>query len=77
MLESALSKLMHAPTSHLRTRASTGDDAGELASALRLLFNLKEIHVEEASDNRAEGHSSDEGAAEHGEDDLCRTDAYP
>jgi len=68
MLESALSKLMHAPTTHLRTRASTGDDAGELASALRLLFDLKEIQAEEAREKDGEEPASDEGAAKHGGD---------
>ena len=46
MLESALGKLLHAPSSRLRTRAAEGDDAGELASALRYLFDLKDIACE-------------------------------
>jgi glutamyl-tRNA reductase len=68
MLESALGKLMHAPSAHLRTRASNGDDAGELASALRLLFDLKEIPHDDGAEKPGDGHASDETAAKHGGD---------
>ena len=43
MVESAVNKLLHAPTTRLKARASEGDDAGELAAALRMLFDLTEI----------------------------------
>jgi glutamyl-tRNA reductase len=43
MLESAVNKLMHAPTTRLKARASEGEDAVELAAAMRFLFDLKEL----------------------------------
>lgn len=43
MLESALGKLLHAPTARLKARAAEGDDAVELAAAIRFLFDLQEI----------------------------------
>jgi glutamyl-tRNA reductase len=43
MLESAVGKLLHAPTTRLKERASDGDDARELAAAVRFLFDLKEL----------------------------------
>ncbi|HEY8091801.1 MAG TPA: glutamyl-tRNA reductase, partial [Polyangiaceae bacterium] len=46
MLDSAVNKLLHAPTTRLKARAAEGDDAGELAAALRLLFDLQEIAPE-------------------------------
>ncbi|HEY4016494.1 MAG TPA: glutamyl-tRNA reductase [Polyangiaceae bacterium] len=50
MVESAVSKLLHAPTSRLKARASGGeDDASELASAMRFLFDLQEIGAHKAS----------------------------
>jgi glutamyl-tRNA reductase len=62
MLESALGKLMHAPTTRLRSRATDGD-AGELASALRFLFDLKEIPAESESEKKIDGiHLDREGA---------------
>ncbi|HEX4447719.1 MAG TPA: glutamyl-tRNA reductase, partial [Polyangiaceae bacterium] len=45
MLESAVGKLLHAPTSRLRERASDGDDARELAAAVRFLFDLEELGI--------------------------------
>jgi glutamyl-tRNA reductase len=64
MLESALSKLMHAPTTHLRSRAEEGEDATELAGALKFLFDLKEIASgEEAKDG--EGRANDEASEKH------------
>jgi glutamyl-tRNA reductase len=47
MMESALNKLLHAPTTRLKTRAAEGDDAGELAAAMRYLFDLQEIAAEQ------------------------------
>lgn len=43
MLESALGKLFHAPTTRLKARAAEGDDAVELAAAVRFLFDLQEL----------------------------------
>ncbi|HEX3344381.1 MAG TPA: glutamyl-tRNA reductase [Polyangiaceae bacterium] len=43
MMESALNKLLHAPTTKLKSRAAEGDDAGELAAAMRYLFDLTEL----------------------------------
>jgi glutamyl-tRNA reductase len=43
MMESALNKLLHAPTTKLKARAAEGDDAGELAAAMRYLFDLQGI----------------------------------
>jgi glutamyl-tRNA reductase len=51
MVESAVNKLLHAPTSRLKARASGGsEDATELASAMRFLFDLQEIGAHKASD---------------------------
>jgi len=46
MLDAALGKLLHAPTTRLKARAAEGDDAGELAAAMRFLFDLQEIQAE-------------------------------
>jgi glutamyl-tRNA reductase len=43
MLESAANKLLHAPTTKLRSSAVDGDGAGELAAAVRVLFDLPEV----------------------------------
>jgi glutamyl-tRNA reductase len=43
MLESALNKLLHAPTSRLKARAADGEDGAELAAAVRFLFDLQEV----------------------------------
>ncbi|MGD0676762.1 MAG: glutamyl-tRNA reductase [Polyangiaceae bacterium] len=43
MLESALSKLLHAPSAKLRARAAAGEDATDLAEAMRYLFDLPEL----------------------------------
>ncbi len=43
MLESSVNKLLHALTTRLKARAADADDAGELASAVRYLFDLQEI----------------------------------
>ncbi len=66
MLESALNKLMHAPTAHLRARAE-GDDATELAGALRFLFDLKEIPsgAGERGETADEGRASGEASEKH------------
>ncbi len=43
MLESAVGKLLHAPTTRLKERAADGEDARELAAAMRFLFDLQEL----------------------------------
>jgi glutamyl-tRNA reductase len=43
MVESAVGKLLHGPTTKLKARAAAGDDASELAAAMRFLFDLQEI----------------------------------
>jgi glutamyl-tRNA reductase len=45
MVESAVNKLLHAPTTRLKARAADGDDARELALAVRFLFDLQEVGV--------------------------------
>jgi len=45
MLESALNKLLHTPTTRLKARAAEGEDGMELAAAMRFLFDLQEIAV--------------------------------
>jgi glutamyl-tRNA reductase len=46
MMESAVSKLLHAPTTNLKARAAADEDAAELAAAVRFLFDLQEIALE-------------------------------
>jgi glutamyl-tRNA reductase len=43
MLESAVSKFLHAPTTRLKARAAHHDDAGELAASVRFLFDLQDV----------------------------------
>jgi glutamyl-tRNA reductase len=57
MIESGLNKLLHAPTARLKARAADGDDAGELAAAMRFLFDLKEIG---ATGERDDGEQEDD-----------------
>jgi glutamyl-tRNA reductase len=45
MVESSVNKLLHAPTTRLKARAGESGDAGELASAVRHLFDLQEVGV--------------------------------
>jgi glutamyl-tRNA reductase len=40
MVDGAVGKLLHGPTTKLKARAAEGEDAGELAAAIRLLFDL-------------------------------------
>jgi glutamyl-tRNA reductase len=63
MLESSVNKLLHAPTTRLKARAAESDDAGELASAVRYLFDLQEVGASAAREAR----ESDEGGSEEGE----------
>jgi glutamyl-tRNA reductase len=70
MMESALNKLLHAPTTKLKARASEGDDAGELAAAMRYLFDLQEIASEKQKQverTEAAEQVADEAETEAGE----------
>jgi glutamyl-tRNA reductase len=65
MLDAALGKLLHAPTTRLKARAAEGDDAGELAAAMRFLFDLQEIQADrepadESGRQRAQGESPED-----------------
>jgi glutamyl-tRNA reductase len=64
MMESCVGKLLHSPTTKLKARAAEGEDAGELAAAVRFLFDLQEIVVEKekAGDDgqSAPAHDDDE-----------------
>jgi glutamyl-tRNA reductase len=65
MMESAVNKLLHAPTTKLKSRAAEGDDAGELAAAMRYLFDLQELAAEkqkqaERDEASGEGTEKDE-----------------
>jgi glutamyl-tRNA reductase len=62
MVDSAVNKLLHAPTTRLKARASEGDDAGELAAALRMLFDLTEIAADRG-DKKAPGEDDPIGAS--------------
>jgi glutamyl-tRNA reductase len=59
MAESAVNKLLHMPTTRLRQRASNGDDADDLAAAVRFLFDLQEISGTQAADGGDARRSSD------------------
>lgn len=65
MLESAVSKLMHAPTTHLRSRAEDGEDATELAGALKFLFDLKEIPSGEEAGKQGQERPEGEASEKH------------
>jgi glutamyl-tRNA reductase len=70
MMESALNKLLHAPTTKLKARAAEGDDAGELAAAMRYLFDLQEIAA--AKEKQAErAVAAEEADAIHAEKRLA------
>jgi glutamyl-tRNA reductase len=45
MLESAVNKLLHAPTTKLKASAAEGDEGRELAASVRFLFDLQEVAV--------------------------------
>ena len=69
MMESSVNKLLHAPTTKLKARAAEGDDAGELAAAMRFLFDLQEIAADKPKAvERSEG-GADGGQADRDEDD--------
>jgi glutamyl-tRNA reductase len=50
MLDSALGKLLHGPTTKLKAKAAVGEEARELAAAMRFLFDLQEIASSRDSD---------------------------
>jgi glutamyl-tRNA reductase len=52
MVDSAVNKFLHAPTTKLKARAAEGNDAGELAAAVRFLFDLQEAVVAEPARTR-------------------------
>jgi glutamyl-tRNA reductase len=66
MMESALNKFLHAPTTNLKARAAEHDDGAELASAMRFLFDLQEIVVEK---EKEKGRAEAESEPEHGAKD--------
>jgi len=68
MVESAVNKLLHGPTTRLKARAADGDDAGELAAAVRFLFDLEEAAAAQKA-ARAEG-AEGENARDDDDDRL-------
>ena len=71
MLESAVSKFLHAPTTRLKARAAGSGDAGELAATVRFLFDLEEIAV--AREPERPEAAEDGRHSEHAEEDDERT----
>jgi glutamyl-tRNA reductase len=61
MVESGVSKLLHAPTTRLKERAADGEDARELAAAMRFLFDLQELGAASAQLEAAPTESEGEG----------------
>jgi glutamyl-tRNA reductase len=56
MVESAVNKLLHAPTTRLKASASAeGEQAADLAAAMRFLFDLQEVGVHRESERPVEG----------------------
>ena len=60
MLESAVGKLLHSPTTRLKERAADGEDARELAAAVRYLFDLQELGGPPKSEEAGSESGSDE-----------------
>jgi glutamyl-tRNA reductase len=60
LLESAVGKLLHAPTTRLKERAADGEDARELAAAVRYLFDLQELGGPLKSEEAGSESGSDE-----------------
>ena len=58
MVESATNKLLHAPSTRLRTAAST-ENGGELVNAARTLFDLPEAKPDAEDDEAAEASASE------------------
>jgi glutamyl-tRNA reductase len=67
MVESAVNKLLHAPTTKLKARAAEGDDAGELAAAMRYLFDLQELAAEKQKQAERDEASGKEPAKDEDE----------
>lgn len=67
MLESAMNKLLHAPTTKLKARAADGDDGAELAAAVRFLFDLQELAERGEQGEGSEAGGQDESHKEGGE----------
>ncbi len=53
MVDSAIGKLLHAPTTKLKARAAGGEDAAELASAMRFLFDLPDVSASQSREDHA------------------------
>src|ERR1019366_4825730 len=68
MMESAVNKLLHSPTTKLKSRAAEGDGAGELAAAIRYLFDLQEIAAEKQKQAERD-EASGEGTEDEEEDE--------
>jgi glutamyl-tRNA reductase len=66
MVESAVNKLLHAPTTRMKARAAESGDAGELAAAVKYLFDLPEIAL--AKDEVVD--KDEAGSDEAGDDDA-------
>jgi glutamyl-tRNA reductase len=68
MVETAVNKLLHTPTTRLKARTAEGADAGELASAVRYLFDLQEVGTAPSKDVRPT--EADEASAKPEEEPL-------
>ena len=64
MIESATNKLMHAPTTHLREAAASGD-GGDLVHAVQELFDLPDSAVEEPAKPEASAPAEPKSATRH------------
>jgi glutamyl-tRNA reductase len=58
MLDSAVNKFLHAPTTRLRARAADNGDARELAAAVRFLFDLQDVSGASEAEGAEEGTGS-------------------
>ena len=69
MMESSVNKLLHAPTTKLKSRAAEGDDAGELAAAMRYLFDLQELGADKPQQAERDEASGEGTAEKDGDED--------
>jgi hypothetical protein len=67
MMESAMNKLLHAPTTKLKARAADGEDAAELAAAVRFLFDLQELGVRGEDEDEERDARQAKGSEDGGE----------
>jgi glutamyl-tRNA reductase len=67
MMESAMNKLLHAPTTKLKARAADGEDAAELAAAVRFLFDLQELGLRGEDEDEAGDAPEAKGSEDGGE----------